>query len=66
MSSKEEIMKELEDSITNIEHENKELEEKASRVKITEDTAAVIREFKKIIKSKKKSQEKFSKNSRKM
>ena len=59
-------MKELEDSITNIEHENKELEEKASRVKITEDTAAVIREFKKIIKSKKKSQEKFSKNSRKM
>ena len=35
-------------------HENKNLEEKASKVGQSEDAAAVIQEFQKIIKSKKK------------
>ena len=52
--SKEEIRKELKDSIiTGERHENKELEEKASKVKNIEDAAAVIREFEEIIKTKK-------------
>ena len=49
------IKKELEDSIINGErHEKKGLEEKASKVKNNEDAAAVIREFDKNIKNKKK------------
>ena len=48
------MTEDLEDSIINSDwNENKELEEKASKVKINEDAAAVIREFKEIIKSKK-------------
>ena len=53
--SKGEMTEDLEDSIINSDwNENKELEEKASKVKINEDAAAVIREFKEIIKSKKR------------
>ena len=60
------IKKELEDSIINGErHENKELEEKASKVKNTEDAAAVIGEFEEIIKSKKKNHRLLSITTRK-
>ena len=49
------MTEDLEDSIINSDwNENKELEEKASKVKINEDAAAVIREFKEIIKSNKR------------
>ena len=51
---KEDIKKEIEDPVINSErHENKELEEKARKIKNSEDMAAVIRDFEEFIKSKK-------------
>lgn len=52
---KQEIKKELDELVINEDqHENKNLEEKASKVGQSEDAVAVIKEFQKIIKSKKK------------
>ena len=52
--TKEEIKKELADSLINIEkNENRDIEEKASKVEKGKDAASVIREFEEIIKSNK-------------
>ena len=52
--TKEEIKKELADSLINIEkNENRDIEEKASKVEKCKDAASVIREFEEVIKSNK-------------